>query len=151
MSNQNEEAFLFKVIRDPDAVRFAQLIFRASQVLDDLYDQDREVSKDLVVRTFWELLVELPNNPFYLRNISTLTPLIQSMMVDWMDSCVLEKSGDEEELRIAYVLRDSISALTIHCAYLVNGYEWMLKVSPEVRRLVFDEPIEEYQESLGNG
>lgn len=151
MPHENEEQFLFQVIRDHDAVRFAQTIFRASQVLDDLYDQDKDVPREIVVRTFWDLLIDLPNNPFYLQHITTITPLLQAMMVDWMDSCVLERTGDAHQQTVAYVLRDSVSALTIHCAYLANGYEWMAKISPEVRRFVFDEPIEEYRSKLNHG
>jgi hypothetical protein len=151
MSNQNEETFLLQIIRDHDAVRFAQTIFLASQVLDDLYDQDKEVPKDEIVRTFWDMLIEIPSNPFYLQHITTLTPLLQSMMVDWIDSCTLERSGDIRQQRVSYVLRDSVSALAIHCAYLVNGYEWMVQISPEVRQYIFDEPFEEYRSKLSHG
>ncbi|MBT3473241.1 MAG: hypothetical protein HOD58_17130 [Gammaproteobacteria bacterium] len=148
MPSENEKNLLFAVIRDWDAVRFAQMIFRASQVLDDLYDQDHEVPKEKIVKTFWEVLVEIPSNPFYLRNIATLTPLLQGMMLDWIDSCTLERSGSEHEQNVAFVLRDSVSALAIHCAYLVNGYDWMVDVSPDIRRLIFNESVEEYRKEL---
>jgi hypothetical protein len=147
MPRTNEEDFLFETIRDAEAVRFVQAVFQVSQVLDDLYDRDRPVEKDQVQRVFWTMMVEIPHNRFYQMHIQTLTPVLQTMMLDWMDSCELERQGDHEK-NIAFALRDSVGALISHCAYLINGYDWMVKVSPAVRRHIFEESLEDYKGAL---
>ena len=147
MPRENEEHFLHQTLGNREAVLFVQLVFRISQFIDDVYDQDKPLTKSDMHRAFWEMMVELPSNTFYQRNFMTLQPLLQSMMLDWMDSCHLEQMGDHEK-NVAFVLRDSVGAIVTHVAYLIGGYDMMNAVSLDVRQHIFEEFLEDYKDAL---
>ena len=138
------ENLIYWLKGDMAAVAFCEAVFRVSQTYDDLIDRDMPVSEEQIHRVFWECLVEIPANPFYQRHQHFLRPLLQASIVDWRDSNELARGGDDDQ-NIAFVLRDSVSSLAIHCAFLVGGREWMLSVSPAIRRAIFDEDLSKYK------
>ncbi|HNR51814.1 MAG TPA: hypothetical protein PKI80_09545 [Deltaproteobacteria bacterium] len=132
-----------------DAIRMANELFFISQVWDDLVDKDKPVDAATINRMMWVALVDLPLNPFYQLNFCALHPIIRASIIDWMVATDFEnKIGLEDELpvdpSVPYVLRDSISAILCHMAYLVGGYDWMVQVSPEIRAWVHDEAMTDY-------
>jgi len=138
---------------DREAMAFCNVIFESSQVLDDLIDGDKEVDKEAVIACWWNMLVALPNNVFYVRNLTKLTPILQRSLTDWFDANTLEQGNDADK-NIAFILRDSVSALLIDCAYLVGGYQWGRQVSATIRKSIHDEPLEDYKaefDSVGHG
>ncbi len=132
---------------DLQAIKFCDDLFALTQVWDDLVDGDREVAPETVNRTFWRALVELPQNPFYLRNLEDLRPLLRGFFNDWFDANSLEH-GDVHERTLSFVLRDAVGSVVSQCAYLVGGYEWMRQVSPDIRRMIHDERLEDYLRGL---
>lgn len=151
MPRSDEFEFVSKCLKgEPSAVNLCGLLFRVSQVIDDLVDQDKPVSTDLIKKAFWDCLVEIPLNPFYQKHFTSLLPQIQIFFNDWLDSCELEKRDDHGQ-NIAFVLRDSIGGIIIHCAYLIGGYPWMRKVSSDVRDHIFEDTLEQYKEDLNGG
>ena len=148
MPRDNEFQFLNEVLlNNVDAVRFCCLIFAASQVIDDLIDQDKPVSPNEIAQCFWSVLVELPCNPFYQRHMHTLVPLIQSAFNDWLDANELERMDDHGK-NIAFVLRDSVGGIACQVAYLVGGYDHMRKVSVAIRQHIFEETLTDYKEAF---
>lgn len=144
MLSNDQAAFLSRVLQgDMAAVAFCETLFHISQVWDDLVDRDRDVPREEVDAAFWNALIAIPNNPFYMQHAAVLQPLMQAAIVDWMDATTLER-GTPRERTVSYVLRDSLSAIVIHCARLIGGYEWMRSISPDVRRELYDEAISEY-------
>lgn len=141
---KNQPELLNKVLRgDPFAISFCKIIWGVSQVWDDLVDKDKELTANDINKTMWDLLVTLPNNPFYRDNFDILNPLVQSAIVDWLDANELV-NGNRESKIAAYVLRDSVTTIVIHCARLVGGFDWMREISVEVREALYDEPIENF-------
>ena len=139
MLTTNEDAFLNKILRgDALAIAFCKELFQVSQVWDDLHDKDKEVDDETLNKTFWSLLISIPANPFYQRNFDILNPLMQSAIVDWIDSNELAR-GNTEQKCAAFVLRDTLSTILIHCARLVGGWDWMREISLEVREALYDE------------
>ncbi len=154
----NQVEFIKKaVLGDLAAEDFCRRVFNVSQVLDDLIDKDKPVTDDDIFNSFWECLIEIPKNPFYLKHAPTLVPMMQVFMVDYYDSVVLEraekvnKQKNDHGKNIAFTLRDSIGSIITHCAYLVGGYQHMIEMSAEVRLVIFDESLENYKESLCQG
>ena len=142
MNNQNQ--FLYDVLRgNESAVIFCQRLFSISQIVDDLYDGDNEIDREDIKRMIWYSLVELPSNAFYRENFFVLQPLIRMALTDWIDSTVLEQ-GELHDKTIAFVLRDALNSVVSQCIYLVGGYEWMVQVSPAVRRFFHDETLSDY-------
>jgi len=144
----NEQQMIQSALKgNQDAIGFCNIILQASQVIDDLIDQDKPVDARDIEAVFWNMLVALPCNAFYIDNLKQLTPLLQHALSDWFDANTLEKMGDGEQ-NIAFVLRDTISSLVIDCAYIVGGYAWGRKVSAEIRLHYHDESLTDYKTAL---
>jgi len=151
MLTKNEPEFLNHVLLDDQAaVAFCSVLFGISQTWDDLVDRDKPVSDGDINKMMWEALITLPGNSFYQTHYGELSVLMQSAIVDWMDSNELEHGSDHNKL-VAYVLRDSVTTILIHCARIVGGYEWMREVSVEIRDAIYDEPPAAFIKGLTNG
>ena len=147
MPRPDESAFLNQILLgDIDAIKYCQIIFRASQVLDDLIDGDK-VEDKAVINTFWEILIDLPKNEFYRANVDALVPMMQVFLQDWEDATNLEKEGDHEQ-NIAFTLRDTIGSLIIHVAHIVGGRDWGKAVALPVRKHVHEDSLKQYKEDL---
>jgi len=132
-----------------DAIRMANELFWISQVWDDLVDKDAPVPAATINRMMWIALVDLPLNPFYQLNFGALHPIIRAAIIDWFVANDMERdlrAGRDTSFgpSVPYVLRDSISAILCHMAYLVGGYDWMVQVSPEIRAWIHDEDVADY-------
>jgi len=147
---ENERQFLIRVLQsNGPAIEMCEILFRISQVWDDLYDNDNDVSKEAINEAFWEALIELPGNTFYQRHFNTIHPLLKQYIIDWMDANLLEQENEHGQ-NIAFVLRDSVASVVVQCAYLVGGYDWMRTVSPQIRRFMLDEKLDDYKAELNN-
>ena len=125
---------------------FCKIVFRASQVLDDLIDGD-QLTAVAVINTFWEIMIDLPRNSFYRQHVDTLVPIMQVFLQDWEDATNLEKQGDHEK-NIAFVLRDTVGGIVIHVAGLVGGREWARQIAVSVRQHIHEDTLDEYKEGL---
>ena len=143
-----EEQFLRDVLKEHEpAILFCRQLAMVSQVIDDLYDQDKDYDADAMLKAFWISLIDLHYNSFFRQHMDELVPVMQGALMDWMDSSQLEK-GTDHERNIAFVLRDSLSNIVSHCALIVGGYNWMRETSVEVRRHVFEDRLDQYKEGL---
>jgi hypothetical protein len=91
--------------------------------------------------------VQIPSNSFYQQNFQHLQPMIRSVFLDWEDATDLEK-GDDNDKNLAFVLRDSVGMIVIHCALMIGGRKLAREVSLMVRRYIHDEPLKLYKEDL---
>lgn len=149
MSQTGETKFLVSVLRGNEpAVQMCQQLHEIAQVLDDLIDKDKPVSDQKIIHTFWKMLIELPDNPFYRQHELTIRPLIAVALQDWTDSVNMERAGDAHARTLAFVLRDQITAVVVQCACIVGGYEWMQSVSVDIRRYAHEESLEDYLSEL---
>lgn len=145
---KEEHDFLVEILQgNMAAVAFCENLFRISQIWDDLIDGDKEVSADTTNEAFWRALITVNENPFYFKHAQELQPLIRAAIVDWMDANALEKDGEHGQ-DVAFVLRDSISAIVIHCAYIIGGFPLMRQVSLAVRKRIYDESLVDYKAKL---
>lgn len=150
MPRNNEAQFLHKALLGRrDAVEFCQLVFRISQIWDDLVDGDRGVAPDDISRAFWMALVDIPANSFYRQHFAYIHPLLAGYITDWLDANKLQTVDGDHGQNIAFVLRDSVGAIVSQCAYLIGGYEYLRKISPEIRRHIFEETLSDYKQRLG--
>jgi hypothetical protein len=62
----------------------------------------------------------------------------------------MELSYDEQDRRIAFILRSTYVDLVTICAYLVGGREWAVQVALEARRDTSAEGWDAYLAALGN-
>lgn len=135
---------------DMNAVLFLESVMRITQVWDDLIDKDCVPTPENINACWRDALTGIPRNPFYRRFCDELIPLMDSFITDWHIANTLER-GTEQDKRIAYIIRDSLNALIIHCAALIGGHDWAVVVGIEVRRQVHDEDFEDYCRSVEHG
>ena len=128
------------------AIAFCETLFSISQIWDDVVDRDKPLTEFEVNGMMWEALITLPNNPFYQQYFDILNPIMQSAIVDWMDSNKLVRNDNDEHRVAAYVLRDSLTNIVIHCARLVGGFDWMMEISMDVREALYSEPLSKFKE-----
>lgn len=134
------------LLGDRAAISFCETLFSISQTWDDVVDRDKGLTDFEVNGMMWEALITLPNNPFYQQYFDILNPIMQAAIIDWMDSNKLIQSDEHEQKVAAYVLRDSLTNIVIHCARLVGGFDWMAEVSMDIREALYDEPLTKFLE-----
>lgn len=142
-----EHELLMSVLKgDEQAVDFCEKVFYISQIWDDWVDGD-EVTVKKRYEAFHIAMVQIPRNPFYRQFSIELVALMDAFISDWMDANALQ-GKDEIGTQIAFVLRESVYSLVIHCAGIIGGLDWKAKVGPEVRRFVFNESYEVFKQEL---
>lgn len=145
---EKEEALLYGALAgDTAAIDLCQRLFRVSQVIDDLVDNDRPVSTKDMRMAFWDMLIEIPANGFYQKHFTYLHPIIAASFLDWNDATALE-TGTMHDRTMAFVLRDTIGQIIIHCALLIGGIHHATKWSIRVRRHIMNETLENYLSEL---
>ena len=105
-----------------------------SRTVDDIYDQDQEVSRDQLLESIKYLLIDMPFNPFFINHRDTLQSQHVSMYNTWMAANLWEQ-GDETEQIYAHVWRDTYQEIVPIVALLTQGTEKMNEVSLKMRQL----------------
>ena len=135
-------------VGDERAVEFLLVYGDACELFDDLIDRDKPVEDDHVVRVMFNLLTELPLNPFFERYKLSLIPALVIGMNAWLDANRLE-SGDSNDQAFAYVLRDVYCEVVALVVYLTRGRDYMREHSLEIRRFFTKhETLDQYREGL---
>lgn len=131
-----------------DAIECVWSIVAVCHVWDDLIDRDRAVTDEEVMTAFWTALVTLPANPFYVQHQAVLLPILINTIVNWRAATAMERTGDERDREIAFVLRAGYTDLLTMSALLVGGLAWSVQVTPEIRRWMHEESYAEYLVNL---
>lgn len=134
-------------VQDPAAISFFLTVADASELFDDVVDNDKPIEAGHVERVAFSLLTALPLNPFFDRFKGQLCPIMHTGINAWLDATAMEK-GSEHEKTHAYVLRDWYMELLMYVIYLTRGRDYMRSVSVEIRAFFMAETLEEYKEKL---
>lgn len=142
------DAKLMEWVGDAQAVRFIIDFGDACELFDDLIDRDTEISDEHVTRVLFNVLTEMPLNPFFDKWKRQLIPLIVTGINAWLDANALERGSDNDKV-FAYVLRDWYMEFVSFVIYLTRGRDVMRGVSLDVRRFfTHHETLEQYREKL---
>jgi len=145
---RSEHEFLCQCLNNNmAAVALCECLGAITQVWDDLIDRDVEVSYKSINETFWLLLFDLPQNPFYQENQKSILPVIQMAVIDWFTANKLERGNSNDKV-LAFVLRDSLTSVVISCARIIGGYDWVVRWSPVIRQFFHDESLSDYVKDL---
>jgi hypothetical protein len=140
-----DHEFLTKAFRsDADAVNLTLLLSRVSHVWDDLIDLDKPVEESTINAAFYALLVQVPSNPFYRKNLDILLPIIAIGALNYEIANAYERSGDRERLALAHVLRYSIADIATAIALIIGGPEWVRMIGPELRQRCQKDTLDHY-------
>ena len=125
----------------PAAIAYLVDVYKIIQIWDDLIDKDCDI-KGNVVDTMMLRLMNLPTNPFYLANLSTLQPIMNNCFLQWVASREFEEK--KEHLDMAYMLRAGFYGLIGHVYAIVFGVENASAYMADVYRL-YGETLEDLE------
>lgn len=118
-----------------DAARVFRDVAAASQIADDIVDEDLSLERRAAhMAKLWALLVTLPANPFYAQHFDRLHPLILTAVFDWEASNEWQASDNRDDQIHGYVRREALERVMHFCAYIVGGPDWAMQVVREVQR-----------------
>lgn len=115
---------------DSVAVNFALQLWDAIQEWDDLEDEGRCTSHNVLI-AWWAF--EMPQHPF-LRAYPGLLAVLQLMYLQWRAANVLERSGDRNDCDKAFMLRATYYGVLHSMAACVGGQEYAAQIGPEIYR-----------------
>jgi hypothetical protein len=133
------------LLGNTDAINFIDMFFDAVELWDDLIDKDTPVSDDHINRAFTNLMFALPANEFFIAHRKYYLPLIMSAINGFHDANELCKNDSLHLRNLAFHIRNLGIELHIATAFLIGGYEYMRKVSPEIREFFAFESFEEWE------
>ena len=135
-------------VQDADAIRWLLDLWDAYEVVDDLIDRDKPVGEDRIFRMLWEFAIDCPSNPFFLRNVQTLIPILHMGVNHWIDSVHLEREGSDKSLHLSFVLRDAYMSILQAVIELTRGRAVMRAISLDVFNFFGEESFDAYREKL---
>lgn len=131
-----------------EATDFVCDMFVVLHIWDDLIDKDKELTDAEIHYAFWLALMQLPCNPFYIRNFNTLQPILANSIINWQAANKMENEGSTKDEAIAFILRGAYTDLLTMSAYLVGGLSWVTQITPDIRRWAHQETFQEYLRNL---
>ena len=127
------ELFSYIYKGDENSINFSLDLVRVSQIWDDLYDKDKDVSGDHVNYIFFKSIYELQKNVIWQH--CAIGEHLLNVFLKWNDANVLEKEKkNDSDLNKAYMLRAGIYDIFPIIAYHLHGLKWALEVGPLIMR-----------------
>jgi hypothetical protein len=126
------------------AFDFITQLFEVLHLWDDLIDKDKAVTPEVVNDCFWKALVDIPENRFYQAHFVSILPILKMAILNWHAANAMELTKEESDKHIAFILRSTYVDMVTHCAGLIGGRDWAIKVAEEVRRETSGEGFENY-------
>jgi hypothetical protein len=133
---------------DQTAVHFIEVLFAALHVWDDITDKDRTLNLSTFHQMMEAVLIELPRNRFYITNFAQLNSVLHLAIINWHVANAMERTDDELNKHIAFILRSTYVDLVTTCALIVGDTDWAIHVGKEARRQASSEGFARYVESL---
>ena len=119
---------------DKNAEQYLWMLCEVWRRLDDIYDQDVDVTREQTLEVIEILFLKLPTNVFFIRHQDVLLSQHLSMWNAWQASNKWE-NGDDTEKIYSHVWRYTIHEVIPIVALLTQGYDKMKTISIEVRKL----------------
>lgn len=132
---------------DEEAVSFVETLHSITHVWDDLVDRDKPaMSEGTINGAFYDAMVGILRNGFYVEHFDELNFLIEQGIKDWFIANQAERAGN---YALSFTMRGSIIRVFAHCAYLIGGEEWGQLVAEEMYQLAFDDFTDYVKEHTG--
>lgn len=126
---------------NPEAVSFAEHLWEAAQMWDDLEDEGETRHNALLS---W-LAFGKENTPYFVRNQHLLRASMLSMYLQWRAANTLER-GSRADVDKAYMLRAAIYQIFHVIAWIEGGDDWAAEVGPEIYRTYGETPDDLWKE-----
>jgi hypothetical protein len=137
---------LAPLILPPAAQKWLLDFWNVIQGLDDWRDNDPVEDKEKE-RVIYQVMVELPQNPFFQAQSHNLLPITSNLILRWIGANKLE--DNKEHLHKAYMWRAAYYDLILEVVRLVHGFEGAANASDYVAKL-YGETFEDYVKEFQN-
>jgi len=145
------DLFLWACKGDHDAAHVLKILTDAADTWDNVEDQDVPATQVELSRTFTNLMVRLPANPFYQRHRSAIEAIIGIAHANWRAANKIERDyehGITDKLHVAYIIRSSYFDLVTYCAHVIGGPDWAEEVALKARSMNQHETFPAFVNSL---
>jgi len=102
---------------------FVEMFANWAHQIDDIVDQDREISDEAIVEMQLGWMMAVSGNPFYQAHRAFLMPLLIMSSNAWLDANRWEQSDDEVERCHSDVLKSQYHEVVFACVYLCGGWK----------------------------
>jgi len=121
-------------------------LWEVTQTFDDFRDGDPVSNKECEY-AIYQALVSMPCNPFYLRNATTLAPVVSQFVIKWTGANAVEDAKEVSET--SFVWRSGYYDVVVCVATIEHGYKTAMELSPFILKL-YGEKYEDYLEEFNN-
>lgn len=128
-----------------EAAEWLLMVWQAIQTFDDVADDD-EVLRAELDATIWNVLVAMPQNPFFARHAGTLLPLLGTMVLKWQASDRVERDGQADAR--SFTWRAGYYELILVAVQLIHGASAAVSVAHKVLGM-YGESLDSYLAEFG--
>lgn len=128
------------------AVDWLLMVYQAIQLFDDVADNDQIKREDLNA-VIWNTLVGIGQNPFFIANSNTLTPLVATMILKWQASDTVERQGNADAKSFNW--RAGYYDLILMVVQITRGTEFATQNAHIVLSL-YGENLDKYLKEFAN-
>lgn len=128
-----------------EAAEWLLMVWQAIQTFDDVADDD-EVLRAELDATIWNVLVAMPQNPFFARHAGTLLPLLGTMVLKWQASDRVERDGQADAR--SFTWRAGYYELILVAVQLIHGPAAAMSVAHQVLNM-YGENLDSYLAEFG--
>ena len=131
----------------PDAIQWLLDLWRVTQMLDDVVDND-PIDREELNSTIFLALVGLPANPFFQAHRINLLPVLATSILKWQASNFVEQNGIADEK--SFVWRSAYYDVVLMVVMLCHGVEKAINAAPYVMKM-YGEVFADYVKEFPNG
>ena len=143
-----EDKLVSAMCGNTSAVAFVCLLARVFHLWDDLIDKDKQVSDSDINAAFTHALVTIPTNEFYQQHFWALQPIIRNAITNWHIATQIERSPNESNYPIAFILRSSAVDIITACATIIGGEEHAVRVGRDIHLFAHRETLGGYLSNI---
>jgi hypothetical protein len=148
VSTYPEDKLVSAMCGNTSAVAFVCLLAKVFHLWDDLIDKDHVVSDDEINTAMTHALITIPTNEFYQQHFWALQPVIRNAIINWQIATRLERSSNETNYPIAFILRSSAVDIITACATILGGVDHGIRVGQDIHLFAHRETLNGYLTNL---
>lgn len=140
---EQHKALLMEACMDNTAaVDCLMCIFQCYRVWDNIWDGDKENSKQAVDKAFSDMAFELTRNSFYVQHQAVIVANIAVSWNAWQDSNEWANHDDKFKRGSAWYIRDYCNEIVPLFAWIIRGKDHMRSVSLKIREAYLNYSVE---------
>jgi hypothetical protein len=114
-----------------DAMLFLRQVANMARLADDIVDGDKGPVQHHMVHLMHMMLVELPQNKFFVEHHATLAPFIAQSLLFWTLSDEFKTSENWKKQAFGFVYREAADQILARVVMIIGGPDWARDVMRE--------------------